>query len=97
MIQTYLLINTQTKIVDNLIDWDGNPNTWNPPENYICQLQATTISYVWDLPDGATDYILVPKEGQGAINFTWDFTTKAVTTNQPKPPLPPQTNGLQSI
>jgi hypothetical protein len=97
MNQSYLVINTNLKIVENLVEWDGNPNTWNPPENCICQLESTTIAYIWDLPDGATDYILIPKEGQGGINFTWDSTTKAVTTNQPKPPLPPQTNGLQSV
>jgi hypothetical protein len=84
--QNYLQI--QSDVVTNVIDWDGNPNTWTPPADATMLVQADTQALVWEavIVDGkVTDYVLVEELGQGQIGFTWDTTTQVLTTNQPKP------------
>jgi hypothetical protein len=95
MEQNYLMINDSTNVVDNICIWDGNPNTWQPPSNYLMLVQATTPAYVWVLNSDKTAYVLGEITGAGQIGFTWDGT--AVTTNEPQP-APPQveTTGTQN-
>lgn len=31
----YAMVKTSTGIVENLIGWDGKPETWTPPNGYI--------------------------------------------------------------
>lgn len=96
MEQNYLMINQATNVVDNICIWDGNPNTWQPPLNYLVLVQATTPAYVWVLNSDKTAFVLQECTGEGAIGFTWDGS--AVTTNEPQPiPTPqPVTTGTQS-
>jgi len=97
MEQSYLVINLTTNTIDNLVTWDGNTNTWQPPQNCICEVQATTIGYVWGVLDDATEWTLVPVEGSCDIGFTWNPTNETGITNQAKPPRPPQTTGTQFV
>jgi len=78
-----------SNVVDNVVTWDGNPNTWQPPSDYLMLVQATTPALVWvavKVDNKITDYVLEEIVGQGGIGFTWDGTV--LTTNQPKPPIP---------
>lgn len=81
-VQKYLLIDVVANVCDNLILWDGDTNTWQPPENHIALLEATTPAYVWE-KDGSGNWVLTEHVGYGGIGFTWDGT--ALTTNQPQP------------
>jgi len=89
MEQNYLMINP-SNVVDNVVTWDGNPDTWQPPSDYLMLVQATTPALVWvavKVDNKITDYVLEEIVGQGGIGFTWNGTV--LTTNQPKPPIPP--------
>lgn len=77
----------QDNVVTNVIVWDGDTNTWQPPAGAIMLVEATTIAMLWEVPLGGSSYVLVPQEGQGAIGFTWDGSV--LTTNEPKPADPP--------
>ena len=83
------MVNDSTNVVDNICIWDGNPNTWQPPSNYLMLVQATTPAYVWVLNSDKTAYVIGEITGAGQIGFTWNGS--AVTTNEPQPaPPPPQ-------
>lgn len=81
--QNYLII--ENNVVTNIVLWDGDTNTWQPPADSIALIQATTPAMVW-----VFDYTTIPYTsqleevmGEGAIGFTWDGTV--LTTNQPQP------------
>jgi hypothetical protein len=85
--QNYLMV--QNSVVSNIVFWDGNTDTWQPPKNAIMLVQDTTPAMVWEdvaVDEKVVDYILVEKIGAGAIGFTWNGTI--ATTNQPKPSIP---------
>jgi len=85
--QNYLEV--QNDVVINVVVWDGNPDTWTPPEGSIMLVQETTPAIVWSpiRTDGViTDFELAEIMGAGDIGFTWDGTV--CTTNQPKPAIP---------
>lgn len=99
-IQNYLMINESTNVVDNISEWDGNPNTWQPPANTLMLVQATTPAMIWEavIVDGKiTDYVLAEQIGDADIGFTWNGT--ACVTNEPKPAIPvqPTTQGTQTL
>ena len=81
--QEYLQV--ENNVVTNILMWDGDVNTWQPPADAIMLVQATTPSMVW-LPDDTVTpaiYKLTEIIGFGSIGFTWDGTV--LTTNQPEP------------
>jgi hypothetical protein len=85
--QNYLII--EENIVTNVVDWDGNINTWTPPADSIQLEQAITPALVWTavFVDGKiADWVLVETLGAGQIGFTWDGTV--LMTNEPKPAIP---------
>jgi hypothetical protein len=89
MEKNYLLINQSTNIVDNVIVWNGDVNTWQPPSGYLLLEQDTTPSMYWNevIVDGVVvDWVLETVMGLGQINFTWNGA--ACITDQPKPPIP---------
>jgi hypothetical protein len=76
-------------VVDNVCVWNGDTNTWQPPEGYTMLVQATTPAMVWEaviVDEKVTDWVLVEQIGQGQIGFTWNGT--ACVTNEPKPEIP---------
>lgn len=86
-IENYLQI--QNNEVINIIVWDGNPNTWQPPEEATMLIQAVTPAMIWmAIIENSiiTDWVLTEEIGQADIGFTWNGTV--CTTNQPKPTIP---------
>lgn len=85
--QNYLIV--QENIVTNIVFWDGNIQTWQPPQDAIILVDATTPTKVWErlIIDGkVTDYVLTNSIGNAGIGFTWDGSF--AITNQPKPEIP---------
>ena len=82
--QNYLII--QENIVTNVCVWDGNTQTWQPPEDATMLVQATTPTKIWQLNIEKTDYVLNDSIGDASIGFTWNGTV--CTTNEPKPLIP---------
>ena len=85
--QTYFMV--EADVVVNSILWNGDINTWTPPEGSTMLVATTTIANVWVLNADETAFDLLPVEGAGDIGFTWDGTE--LTTNQPKPEIPGNT------
>ena len=80
--QNYLMI--ENNIVNNIVVWDGDVNTWQPPAYATMLVQATTPAIVWDLNTAMPPiYVLVEEMGAGGVGFTWNGTV--LTTNQPDP------------
>lgn len=97
MEQNYLMVNPEN-VVDNICVWNGDINTWQPPEGYTMLVQATTPAMVWRLNAEKNDYVLAKQIGVAGIEFIWDGT--ACTTNEPKPNAPvqpPTTEGTQTL
>jgi len=46
--QQYLMIPTETNVVENICVWDGDVNTWQPPSNTLMLVQSETQSIVWE-------------------------------------------------
>jgi hypothetical protein len=88
MNKNYCMVNSVTNVCDNICLWDGNPQTWTPPANYLMLVQETTPSKLWALNKDSNTYELTVLGGYGGIGFTWDGTY--LTTNQPQP-QPPMT------
>jgi hypothetical protein len=85
--QNYLLI--QENVVTNIVYWNGDVNTWQPPSDATMLVAATTPAMIWEpvvVDEKITDYVLTEFIGLGTIGFTWDGNV--LTTNQPKPPIP---------
>ena len=78
------MVNKETNICDNVCVWDGNPETWTPPANYLMLVQDTTPAKNWALNESVTPPIYELKvTGVGSIGYTWDGTY--LITNQPQP------------
>lgn len=103
MLENYLMINKTTNVVENVSIWDGNPQTWVPPENTLMLAQATTPAKVWVFVTSIDDYELQTTIGEGQIGFSWDGVE--CITNEPKPEKPepkpeaeqPNTSGTQTL
>ena len=79
--QNYLMI--EENVVTNIVLWDGNTQTWQPPQDAIMLVDETTPTKIWELNAEKTEYVLVDSIGDSNIGFTWDGTF--CITNQPKP------------
>ena len=90
--QNYLMI--ENGVVTNVCLWDGNTETWQPPQNATMLVEATTPTKVWGVVN--SEYVLIDSIGDAGIGFTWDGSV--ATTNQPKPTIPtqPTSDGLVS-
>lgn len=89
------MINTVTNIVDNVCVWDGDTQTWTPPENYLLLVQTSTPALVWSLNEGKTDWVLTESLGQAGVGFTWNGTQ--CVTNELKPEPISVTSGTQDL
>ena len=88
--QNYLII--EQNIVTNVVVWDGNTQTWQPPIDSIQLVLVTTPAMIWELNQDQTEYVLTEELGAGGIGFTWDGSV--LTTNLPKPPNPNTAPGV---
>lgn len=96
-IQSYCMVNTETNICDNVCVWDGNPNTWTPPTNYLMLVQATTPAKVWERDVATETWVLGVQMGEGQIGFTWDGTYLTTDQVQPTIVVQPTTTGAQTL
>jgi hypothetical protein len=92
-IQSYLEI--QNNVVTNVVIWDGDINTWQPPTDATILIQATTTALLWQLDVSSKTYILVPVVGAGQIGFTWNGTVLTTNEPQPIPPIQPISTGTK--
>lgn len=76
----------QENVVTNICVWNGDVNSWQPPQSATMLIYNTTLTKIWALNEEKTDYVLVNSVGNADIGFTWDGTY--CVTNQPKPELP---------
>lgn len=89
--QNYFII--ENNVVTNSVVWDGDFNTWTPPQGSIQLIEDTTPAMVWVLHDLEIppDFQLTEVIGAGSIGFSWDGSV--LITNEPKPiyvpPVPP--------
>lgn len=88
------MVNNQTNVCDNVCLWDGNPNTWSPPSNYLMLIQATTLAKVWVYDFDTRTYYLEVQAGQGQIGYTWDGVY--LITNEPQP-IPSEADEFQPV
>jgi hypothetical protein len=93
--QNYLMI--QDNVVINICVWDGNTQTWQPPQDATMLVLATTPTKIWELNTEKTDYVLTDSIGNADIGFTWEGSF--AVTNQPKPdaPVQPVSTGTQEL
>ena len=76
----------QENVVTNIVVWDGNTQTWQPPQDATMLVQETTPTKTWLLNTEKTEYVLTDSIGDADIGFIWDGLV--ATTNQPQPPAP---------
>jgi hypothetical protein len=81
--KNYLMI--QNNVVTNLCVWDGDVNSWQPPQDVIMLSQDTTPTKIWSVNQEGTDYILVNFVGNANIGFTYE--DGFCVTNEPKPEI----------
>lgn len=84
-IQNYCMVNEQTLVCENVVSWDGNPDTWIPPTGYLMLPQATTLAKTWVWDNGTKTWV-IEVSGEGQIGFTWDGTY--LITDEPMPEVP---------
>ena len=82
--QNYFVV--ENNVVTNVVVWDGDTNSWSPPEGAVMLPEKTTPTMIWMVPEGATSYVLTEVLGEGAIGFTWNGTV--LTTNESQPADP---------
>ena len=85
-IKTYFIV--ENNIVTNRVVWDGDVNTWQPPEGSIQLVDSETLAKLWELDYEATpmDFVLKEYVGQGDIGFIWNGSF--LMTPVEKPPMP---------
>ena len=101
-VQQYFEVDNSTNVAVNTVMWDGNTNTWQPPENTTMLVCSTTPAMVWELNKLLPpSYELTEVIGAGEIGFTWGGTALTTNAPQPKPPTPaldqPTTTGTQVL
>ena len=86
--QNYFVV--ENNVVNNLVVWDGDVNTWQPPADATMLVQATTTALLWQSNNQTPPaWVLTPMVGAGNIGFTWNGTD--LVTNEPEPTEPPIT------
>jgi hypothetical protein len=84
--QNYLII--EANFVTNVVSWDGNTQTWQPPQGSLTLIQATTPTKIWGLNTEETEYFLVDSIGDASPGFTWDGSVATTGEPQPEPRTP---------
>lgn len=95
--QNYCMVNKSTNICENVCVWDGNPDSWTPPAEYLMLVQATTPAKVWIWNADTKTWDLTEQMGVGGIGFTWDGTYLTTNAPQPAPIADPNVTGAQTL
>lgn len=84
--QNYFIV--ENNVVTNLVVWDGDVNTWQPPEDSIQLIASETLAKFWVLDYDSTpmDWVLKEEMGLGSQGFIWNGSF--LMTPDPKPPMP---------
>lgn len=98
MIKEYLTI--QNNVVTNICVWDGNTDTWQPPEDALMLVKETTPAKIWSWDPEVKDFVLIDSVGTAERGFIFDGSS--CITNEPKPniqPAPdqPESTGTQDL
>lgn len=98
--KNYIMI--QENNIINIIVWDGNTTTWQPPQDVLVLPQDTTPTKIWRVSTEINDYVLTESVGEANIGFTWDGSF--AITNAEKPTFiqepaddQPENEGLQEL
>lgn len=86
MTTQYLMINQETNIVENIVVWDGNETSWQPPANMLMIQQESIASNIWVYDAEKKDFDLTEVLGAGVIGHIWDG--KKLSTTETKPEAP---------
>lgn len=81
----YFLVNIETNIVENVIEWDGDTSKWQSPATHFLLQADTTPAADWQWDEAAGDYVEVESTGNGGIGDTWNGTRLI----EPKPETAP--------
>lgn len=96
--QNYYMVNKTTNTCENVVLWDGNPDTWQPPADYLMLVQDTTMALVWIWDKDIGDWVLAQKMGQGQIGYQWNGSELVTNEPKPAPPKPqPVVDGAQTL
>jgi hypothetical protein len=84
--QNYLMV--EANVVTNIVLWDGNTESWNPPQDAIMLVQENTpvIDWVWNVSLQDYELVEIPNE-VASIGYTYNGND--CVTNEPKP-FPPE-------
>lgn len=96
----YLIVDNQSNLVLNSVEWDGNTATWQPPSGTTPFLLSTSYGWVWLLNSDKTDWVLTRILGDVGIGFkleNGDFYTQEPKPDLPTTPPTGQTEGVQSL
>jgi len=86
MSDNYLMVNKTTNVVENVVIWDGNLETWNPGNDYLLMKAEEQPCTVWFWMDGKLQSQQVL--GIAGIGDSWDGNN--IIKPQPPEPPPPQ-------
>lgn len=87
MTKNYYLINETTNVCENIVVWDGNTDTWKPPQSFFLLEQDSTPSKVWAWNKETNDWEICISD-YANIGFTWDGSY--LNTNEEKPTYIPK-------
>jgi hypothetical protein len=83
-VQNYCMVDTNTNVCDNVVLWDGDTATWQPPANYLMLVQASTLAKNWAWDENTKTWSLAVV-GVGGVGYLWGGTY--LVSNQPEPPI----------
>lgn len=93
---SYLLINKATNIADNAVEWNGNTDTWQPPNGYFAILISITPSIDWEWNEITQEWEPIETIGNGGIGDSYT-DGKLVEPKPTTPLLQPTTFGTQTL
>ena len=96
----YLIVDNQSNLVTNSVEWDGDTSIWQPPSNTTAFILSNSYGWAWRLTDDKSDWELVRNLGDVGIGFkleNGDFYTQESKPDLPTMPPPGQTEGVQSL
>lgn len=82
----YFLVNKETNIVENIVEWDGNTDNWQPPETYLALPVETTPASDWTWDHINEKWVEVESAGNGGIGDSWNGT-RLIEEQPAKPPI----------
>jgi hypothetical protein len=92
MSDNYLMVNKATNVIENIVLWDGNLETWNPGDEFLLLKAEETSCTVWFWDNGQLQSQQIV--GAAGVGDTWD-NGNAVKPQPPKPEI--MTNSTPAV